>query len=81
MLGVSKWILMRGYRMWLEIQQVLDQLSSDPSVRIVTGAGSRAFTAGLDVKQATTELFSDRGPTPRERHSIFVTIFINFRTV
>jgi delta(3,5)-delta(2,4)-dienoyl-CoA isomerase len=41
--------------MWLELRQVFQQLSSDPDVRavVLSGAGDRAFTAGLDVKDAS----------------------------
>jgi len=41
--------------MWLEMRQLFQQLSSDPDVRavVLTGAGDRAFTAGLDVKAAS----------------------------
>lgn len=41
--------------MWLELRQVFRQLSSDPGVRaaVLSGAGDRAFTAGLDVKAAS----------------------------
>lgn len=38
--------------MWLNLAAIARRLSHDPSVRsvIITGAGDRAFTAGLDVK-------------------------------
>ena len=41
--------------MWLELRQVFRQLSSDPDVRavVLSGAGDRAFTAGLDVTAAS----------------------------
>jgi hypothetical protein len=41
--------------MWIEIGQVFDKLSVDPDVRavVLTGAGERAFTAGLDVQAAS----------------------------
>lgn len=41
--------------MWLEMRQVFRQLSTDPDVRVVvlSGAGDRAFTAGLDVQAAS----------------------------
>ncbi|KAH9210351.1 ClpP/crotonase-like domain-containing protein [Leptodontidium sp. 2 PMI_412] len=41
--------------MWLELKTVFDRLSTDSSVRaiIFTGAGERAFTAGLDVQAAS----------------------------
>jgi delta(3,5)-delta(2,4)-dienoyl-CoA isomerase len=44
--------------MWLEFKVVFDTLSLDPEVRaiILSGAGDRAFTAGLDV-----ELTSQQG--------------------
>ena len=42
--------------MWLEMRQIFDSLSYSPSVRaiILTGAGPKAFTAGLDI-QATSQ--------------------------
>jgi Delta3,5-Delta2,4-dienoyl-CoA isomerase len=41
--------------MWLELRRVFEQLSTDPDVRVVvlSGAGNRAFTAGLDVQVAS----------------------------
>jgi delta(3,5)-delta(2,4)-dienoyl-CoA isomerase len=41
--------------MWLELRKIFDQLSHDSSVRavVLSGAGDRAFTAGLDVKAAS----------------------------
>jgi delta(3,5)-delta(2,4)-dienoyl-CoA isomerase len=38
--------------MWLNLSSIFRRLSHDPNVRaiILTGAGERAFTAGLDVK-------------------------------
>ncbi|KAI4942830.1 putative secondary metabolism biosynthetic enzyme [Alternaria rosae] len=41
--------------MWLNLSSIFRQLSHDPSVRAVllTGAGDRAFTAGLDVQAAS----------------------------
>lgn len=40
--------------MWLELRAIFAQLSHDPEVRavVLTGAGDRAFTAGLDVQAA-----------------------------
>ncbi|OCK77011.1 ClpP/crotonase [Lepidopterella palustris CBS 459.81] len=42
--------------MWLNISQIFRRLSHDPSIRaiVLTGAGDRAFTAGLDVKAASS---------------------------
>ncbi|KAL9122900.1 MAG: hypothetical protein Q9187_000551 [Circinaria calcarea] len=42
--------------MWLELRKIFDQLSYDPDVRsiILSGAGDRAFTAGLDVNEASS---------------------------
>ncbi|PWY86598.1 enoyl-CoA hydratase/isomerase family protein [Aspergillus sclerotioniger CBS 115572] len=47
--------------MWLELSAIFTRLSSDPSVRsiVLTGAGDRAFSAGLDVKAASEGLLSD----------------------
>lgn len=41
--------------MWLELGRVFRQLSVDPEVRVVvlSGAGDRAFTSGLDVQAAS----------------------------
>ncbi|KAI9802532.1 MAG: hypothetical protein M1833_001604 [Piccolia ochrophora] len=43
--------------MWLELRALFDTLSTDPSVRAVllTGAGPRAFTTGLDVQAASQD--------------------------
>ena len=40
--------------MWLEFGKIFQQLSADSDVRVVvlSGAGTRAFTAGLDVQDA-----------------------------
>lgn len=40
--------------MWLELRSLFRQLSVDPDVRavVISGAGDRAFTAGLDVQAA-----------------------------
>lgn len=42
-------------RMWLEMRRVFDLLSPSPDVRVIvlSGAGSKAFTSGLDVKAAS----------------------------
>lgn len=41
--------------MWLNLSQIFTRLSTDPAVRaiLLTGAGPRAFTAGLDVHAAS----------------------------
>ncbi len=41
--------------MWLELRTIFDALSTDPDVRavILSGAGDKAFTAGLDVEAAS----------------------------
>ncbi|KAF7589158.1 hypothetical protein BBP40_004687 [Aspergillus hancockii] len=46
--------------MWLELRTLFDTLSTDSSVRtiLLTGAGPKAFTTGLDVKAASTGLLS-----------------------
>ena len=43
--------------MWLELRSIFRQLSSDSDVRavVLSGAGDRAFTAGLDVTAASGE--------------------------
>src|SRR5436190_2672180 len=49
--------------MWLEMGQIFEQLSTDPSVRAIvfSGAGPRAFTAGLDVRAAAESELSNAG--------------------
>lgn len=41
--------------MWLELRDIFGKLSVDPDVRavVLSGAGDRAFTAGLDVQAAS----------------------------
>ena len=41
--------------MWIELGQVFDRLSYDSNIRaiVLSGAGDRAFTAGLDVQAAS----------------------------
>jgi Delta3,5-Delta2,4-dienoyl-CoA isomerase len=43
--------------LWLEFGRVFKQLSGDEDVRavVVSGAGDRAFTAGLDVQSASSD--------------------------
>ncbi|KAI5860139.1 ClpP/crotonase [Durotheca rogersii] len=43
--------------MWIELGKIFSQLSHDPEVRAVvfSGAGDRAFTAGLDVQAASQQ--------------------------
>jgi Delta3,5-Delta2,4-dienoyl-CoA isomerase len=40
--------------MWVELRDVFDNITQDPSVRVVilSGAGEKAFTTGLDVQAA-----------------------------
>lgn len=43
--------------MWLELRTIMDALSIDPEIRavIISGAGDRAFTTGLDVEAANIQ--------------------------
>jgi delta(3,5)-delta(2,4)-dienoyl-CoA isomerase len=43
--------------MWLELKTIFDSLSVSPDVRaiVLTGAGEKAFTAGLDVEAANKD--------------------------
>lgn len=57
--------------MWLELGRVFDGLSADPDVRavVLSGAGDRAFTAGLDVQEAskpggTLDMGNSNDPPP-----------------
>lgn len=42
---------------WIEFGHAFEQLSQDPEVRVIvlSGAGDRAFTAGLDVQAASQD--------------------------
>jgi delta(3,5)-delta(2,4)-dienoyl-CoA isomerase len=56
--------------MWLNLSAIFKKLSFDPDVRavILTGAGDRAFTAGLDVQAASQGQISDSvGPSDGAR--------------
>ncbi|PWY87440.1 enoyl-CoA hydratase/isomerase family protein [Aspergillus heteromorphus CBS 117.55] len=70
--------------MWLELAAIFNQLSSDPSVRsiVLTGAGDRAFTAGLDVKAASEGLLSDSDTTldPARKSVIMRRHIISFQS-
>ncbi|KAF9889328.1 hypothetical protein FE257_007438 [Aspergillus nanangensis] len=48
--------------MWIELGQLFNQLSHDSAVRaiVLTGAGDKAFTAGLDVKAASEGTLSGK---------------------
>lgn len=59
--------------MWLELAKVFNHLSEDPAVRaiVLSGAGEKAFTAGLDVKAASEGRFarnSDEDPARKAVH-------------
>lgn len=52
--------------MWLELRTVFNALSDSPDVRAIvfSGAGDRAFTAGLDVKAASQGLLGPKSTDP-----------------
>ena len=58
--------------MWIELAQIFNHLSEDPSVRaiVLSGAGDKAFTAGLDVKAASQGLLSDQQDTDPARKAV-----------
>ncbi|KAK3210093.1 hypothetical protein GRF29_44g1670613 [Pseudopithomyces chartarum] len=53
-------------QMWLNLSAIFRRLSHDPNVRsiVMTGAGDRAFTAGLDVKAASQGTLSQSSADP-----------------
>jgi hypothetical protein len=55
--------------MWLNLSKIFTSLSHDPNIRsvVLTGAGERAFTAGLDVQVPLPSL-PIRLTTPRRQH-------------
>lgn len=50
--------------MWVELREIFARLSQDPEVRavVLSGAGDRAFTSGLDVKAAGESALFSEGP-------------------
>ncbi|PSS20483.1 hypothetical protein M430DRAFT_50144 [Amorphotheca resinae ATCC 22711] len=52
--------------MWLELKQIIDALSTDPDIRVVvlSGAGPKAFTAGLDVEAASQSVLFNGSSDP-----------------
>lgn len=58
--------------MWLEMRQVFTQLSEDPSVRaiVLSGAGEKAFTTGLDVKAASQGMLSGESQLDPARKAV-----------
>lgn len=58
--------------MWLEMRQLFTQLSVDPNVRaiVISGAGDKAFTTGLDVQAASSILTSDTSSDPARAASV-----------
>ncbi|KAJ5940595.1 hypothetical protein N7516_000763 [Penicillium verrucosum] len=60
--------------MWENMAQIFNRLSSDPRVRaiVLSGAGERAFTTGLDVKAASEGLLSsDAKADPARKAAVF----------
>lgn len=60
-----------SHPMWLEFGRIFRQLSEDADVRtvVLSGAGDRAFTAGLDVQSASQDpvLNSDGDPARKAK--------------
>lgn len=63
--------------MWLEFKTVFDTLSVDPEIRaiILSGAGEKAFTAGLDVEAASQSgIMAKQSDKPKDVARIAVGI-------
>ena len=62
--------------MWLELRTIFDGLSADPNVRavVLSGAGDRAFTTGLDVQAAAAEspVFQTDSPLDGARRAALI---------
>lgn len=58
--------------MWLELARIFDKLSHDPAVRavVLSGAGDRAFTAGLDVQATSLDANMSGSDTARSATSM-----------
>ncbi|OLN85989.1 Delta(3,5)-Delta(2,4)-dienoyl-CoA isomerase, mitochondrial [Colletotrichum chlorophyti] len=62
---------------WREFEAVFNRLSSDPDVRavVLSGAGDRAFSAGLDVQDASTRI-PGMGQGDPSRHATVMRRYI-----
>jgi delta(3,5)-delta(2,4)-dienoyl-CoA isomerase len=58
--------------MWENMAQIFNKLSTDPRVRaiVLSGAGAKAFTTGLDVKAASEGLLSSDTKTDPARKAV-----------
>lgn len=58
--------------MWIEYGRVFDQLSVDKDVRVIilSGAGDKAFTTGLDVQAAAKDMAEKVGDPARVARGI-----------
>ncbi|GFF24374.1 delta(3,5)-Delta(2,4)-dienoyl-CoA isomerase, mitochondrial [Aspergillus udagawae] len=65
--------------MWFEMRELFNQLSSDSSVRaiVISGAGDKAFTAGLDVKAASKAVSSQQGNADTARRGAYIRRYIH----
>jgi delta(3,5)-delta(2,4)-dienoyl-CoA isomerase len=65
--------------MWFEMRQLFDQLSLDSSVRaiIISSAGDKAFTAGLNVKAASNAISSQQGNADTARRGTYIRRYIH----
>src|SRR4051794_33733743 len=56
-------------RIWLALPQIFNRLSHSPNIRaiLLTGAGDRAFTAGLDVQAASQGVITKSATDPARK--------------
>jgi Delta3,5-Delta2,4-dienoyl-CoA isomerase len=68
--------------MWLNLRQVFTLLSSDTSVRaiILSGAGPRAFTAGLDINSAGEGFLTKPASDPARKARMLINHIAEFQS-
>ena len=66
--------------LWRGLAEAGDAIRYAPEVRVViiTGAGDRAFSSGLDLKQAAQQPQSASGPRPRDGHDAMTATKYSF---
>ncbi|KAF2259750.1 ClpP/crotonase [Lojkania enalia] len=68
--------------MWLNLSSIFNKLSHDPNIRaiVLSGAGDRAFTAGLDVQAASQGTLSQNYSDPARKAHVLRHHILDFQS-